>query len=213
MLHLSDEHRDFRALHCTSCDERFGDLSQLRGHDCQTEELLQRCASSTNANDVIDEIELEGWFLIIDSYELYSQYRNHDNNRLERAQSEPPNFERPWPEFRLPSEKHDIGMEAPPVLNNESMLANVLDLSSTNGLREMGLLAMRGQNPHASLSFHQPTFAPSIPNFVPPHASSGTPPRGNRQFTPTTEDDWEAMMEVSAVDETEKIRALGNKIF
>lgn len=56
------------------------------------------------------------------------------------------------------------------------------------------------------LSFGQPTFAPTIPNFVPPHASSSTPPRGQRQITP--EDDWEAMMEISTTDESEKIRAL-----
>lgn len=40
-------------------------------------------------------------------------------------------------------------MDGPPLLMNEasangSMLANVLDLSG-NGLKEMGLLAMRGQ--------------------------------------------------------------------
>lgn len=100
-------------------------------------------------------------------------------------------------------------MEGPPLLINESsandsVMGNVFDLNPS-GLKEMGLLAMRN-HPNIQLSFHQPTFAPSIPNFVPPHASSGTPPRGNRQFTP--EEDWEAMMEISTIDETEKIRAL-----
>ncbi|KAI6178172.1 Zinc finger domain containing protein [Aphelenchoides besseyi] len=208
VLHLSERHEMANAIHCAACDERFANLRQLRAHDCQREELQQRCCSASMARNEM-----------LENYE-----------EMIRPFSEPSNFERPWPELRL-CDKSDSSWNRnettrassvaaePPILTeelNREESTSGLQLGSTSAFARLGFpnALITGLNPNSAISnipgFPTRTYPPTIPQFVPP-SSSVTPPRAGSQQRAgvvSPDDDWESMMEISNTDETEKIRAL-----
>ncbi|KAI6241459.1 hypothetical protein M3Y99_00374500 [Aphelenchoides fujianensis] len=187
VLHLAEEHADANALHCGACDER------------RPEERAEEDARST---------------------------------------SEPPNADRPWAELRLcdkndaswnrneTTRASSIAAE-PPVLTSEepsgeqnadglSGVERALKVAGSRPFNPLGFPGVLPARPEPCgecsgelLRFHAPSYPPTIPQFVPP-SSSHTPPRNGQQRggSANPEDDWESMMEISNIDETEKIRAL-----
>ncbi|CAD5206831.1 unnamed protein product [Bursaphelenchus okinawaensis] len=184
LLHISNCHQDQSYIECNDCRERFPSLRHLNSHKCDRSDSEVRPKSVPST---------EGQKMEVDET---------------RSQSVP-NMSDHWPQIGTSKE------DQPPVLMNENsgdekaeeatpQKRNLFDFT-LNGLMPLGF-DKSGPQP-----FSQPFYAPQLPNFVPPSAS--TPPRsanraGSAQPLLVSDDDWESMMEISNIDENEKIRQL-----
>lgn len=196
LLHASTEHPEQKLLACEDCGKRFSSIKSAGKHDCLKE---KRCDSAPM--EVSEDIE---------------EYVD------ERSESVP--FVKQWPNVSLtkkgPVENIKIYRESSMDADQPPVLLNALGFDGEKnpfGFPLPGLLPNFNGNPSSSNSsmpmpgfpFPPQMFPPTIPQFVPPSAS--TPPRnraGSAQPMTVSDDDWESMMEVSNVDETEMIRKL-----
>ncbi|CAD5210022.1 unnamed protein product [Bursaphelenchus xylophilus] len=190
LLHISNCHKDQRFIECNDCRERFPSLRHLNGHKCRKD-------IRSESVPVNEYTHIEGTVRSASVPNISQQWPTIGTSKEEMQEEE------------MASEMPD----RPPVLMNENSSNEKSEGTPKRSLFDFSLngLMPMGFGKSGLSSFPQPLFPPQIPNFVPPSAS--TPPRsGNRagsaQPMLISDDDWESMMEISNIDENEKIRQL-----